>query len=105
MGRKRNNSIGIWLSDRELESLKARISKTPLSQSAFIRKCLLERQMTVIPGIRELTIEIKRIGNNLNQIARAVNEGSLKIISSDFKYIKDDLKAVWEKLLDSLKKI
>lgn len=105
MGRKRNNSIGIWLSDRELESLKAKISKTPLSQSAFIRKCLLDRQMTVIPGIRDLTIEIKRIGNNLNQIARAVNEGSLKIISNDLKYIKDDLKTVWEKLLDSLKKI
>ena len=68
MGRKRNNSIGIWLSDKELESLKVRISKTPLSQSAFIRKCLLERQMTVIPGIRDLTIEIKRIGNNINQM-------------------------------------
>ena len=105
MGRKRNNSIGIWLSDRELESLKTRISKTPLNQSTFIRKCLLDREMTVIPGMRDLTIEIKRIGNNLNQITRAVNEGSLTIISDDLKYVKEDLKTVWEKIFESLKKI
>ncbi len=105
MARKRDNSIGIWLSDEELESLKLRVSKTTLNQSAFIRKCLLEREMTVIPGIRELIIELKRIGNNLNQIARAVNEGSLTVINDDLKDIRYDLSDVWIKLNKALRKI
>ncbi|MCL6087530.1 MAG: MobC family plasmid mobilization relaxosome protein [Actinobacteria bacterium] len=75
MGRKRNNSLGIWLTQEELESLKTRISKTNINQSTYIRKCILEKDMTIIPGIRDLIIEIKRIGNNLNQITRSVNEG------------------------------
>ena len=105
MARKRNNSIGIWLSDEEFENLKLRVSKTTLNQSAFIRKCLLEREMTIIPGIRELIIELKRIGNNLNQLTRSVNEGSLTVINNDLKDIKYDLRDVWIKLNEALRKI
>ena len=105
MTRKRNNSLGIWLSKDELDFLKAEISKTNLSQSIYIRKCILKKEMTIIPGIRDLVIEIKRIGNNLNQITRSVNEGSLKIIGNDLSDIKEDLKKVWEQLASTLKKI
>ena len=105
MTRKRNNSLGIWLSKDELDFLKAEISKTNLPQSIYIRKCILKKEMTIIPGIRDLVIEIKRIGNNLNQITRSVNEGSLKIIGNDLCGIKEDLKKVWEQLASTLKKI
>ena len=105
MRRKRNNSLGIWLTTEELEDLKTKISKTNLNKSAYIRKCILENNITVIPGIRDLTIELKRIGNNLNQITRCVNEGSLTILGDNLKNIKDDLKEVWEGLAKTLKKI
>ena len=105
MRRKRNNSLGIWLTQEELEDLKTKISKTNLNQSAYIRKCILEKNITVIPGIRDLIIEIKRIGNNLNQITRLANEGSLTILGDNVKNIKDDLKSVWEKLAETLRKI
>ena len=105
MRRKRNNSLGIWLTAEELEDLKTKISNTNLNQSAYIRKCILEKNITVIPGIRDLIIEIKRIGNNLNQITRSVNEGSLTILGDNLKNIKDDLGLVWENLAETLKKI
>jgi len=105
MSRKRNNFYAVWLSDNEMSVFKSKISNTNLNQSAYIRKCILEKNITVIPGIRDLIIELKRIGNNLNQIARAVNEGSLKVINDDLKDIEYDLKAVWVKLNEALKKI
>ena len=105
MSRKRNNFYAVWLSDNEMSVFKSKISNTNLNQSTYIRKCILEKNITVIPGIRDLIIELKRIGNNLNQIARAVNEGSLKVINDDLKDIEYDLKAVWVKLNEALKKI
>ena len=105
MSRKRKYSIGIWLDEKELIQLKDRISKTTLSQSSFIRKSILDKNITVIPGIRELIIEIKRIGNNLNQITRLVNRGTLTVLGDDFKVIKEDLKTVWDRLAAALKKI
>ena len=105
MGRKRKYSIGIWLSKNELSLLKNKISKTNLSQSDFIRKSILNKNITVIPGIRDLVIEIKRIGNNLNQLTRSVNRGTLTVLGDDFKVIKEDLKKVWDRLAAVLKKI
>jgi hypothetical protein len=105
MSRKRNISLGIWLTQEELESLKTKISDTNLNQSAYIRKCILEKNITIIPGIRDFMIELKRIGNNLNQITRLANEGSLTIIGDNIKDINEDLKKVWESLAKALKKI
>ena len=105
MSRKRKNLVGFWLDDNEFLSLKNKISQTNFTCSSYLRKCILEKNFTVIPGIRELIIEIKRIGNNLNQITRSVNEGSLTILGDNLKNIKDDLGLVWENLAETLKKI
>jgi len=105
MSRKRNISLGIWLTQEELEGLKMRISNTNLNQSAYIRKSILDKNITVIPGIRDFTIELKRIGNNLNQITHLANEGSLTIIGDNLKNINEDLGSIWEKLAETLKKI
>jgi translation initiation factor 1 (eIF-1/SUI1) len=105
MSRKRKFFVAFWLDDDEFLSMKAKISRTSLNQSTYIRKCILEKEMTIIPGIRDLIIEIKRIGNNLNQITRSVNEGSIKILGDDLADIKEDLKKVWEQLAATLKKI
>ena len=105
MGRKRKKPVTFWLSDKELSSLKNKISKTRLTRSDYLRKCSLNKNITVIPGIRDLVIEIKRIGNNLNQITRSVNRGTLTVLGDDFKVIKEDLKTVWDRLAAALKKI
>ena len=104
MGKKRKFLIGFWLDD-EFLSLKNKISKANLTCSSYLRKSSLDKTIIVIPGIRELIIEIKRIGNNLNQIIRSANEGSIKILGNDLAGIKEDLKKVWEQLDITLKKI
>jgi len=105
MGRKRTNPVTLWLSDQELSLLKDKTSKTNLDRSEYLRKCSLNKKITVIPGIRDLVIEIKRIGNNLNQITRSVNRGTLTVLGDDFKVIKEDLKTVWDRLAAAFKKI
>ena len=105
MSRKRKNLIGFWLDDNEFLSLKNKISQTNSTCSSYLRKCILEKNITVIPGIRDFMIELKRIGNNLNQITRLANEGSLTILGDNVKNINEDLKSVWEKLAETLKKI
>jgi hypothetical protein len=105
MGRKRKKPVTFWLSENELSSLKNKISKTSLTRSDYLRKCSLNKNIIVIPGIRDLVIEIKRIGNNLNQLTRSVNRGTLTVLGDDFKVIKEDLKIVWDRLAAALKKI
>jgi len=103
--RKRKHHISCYLDDKEYIAYRDKRAKTYYSQSEYIRKCVLDKKITVIPGIRDLAVDLKRIGNNLNQLTYRVNTGEVTVLGDNLKEIKDDLKAVWEKLSKMLKKI
>jgi len=105
MARKRNYPVTVWLSEKEMLILKDKISKTYICRSDYIRKCAIGKEIKVIPGIRELIIEIKRIGNSLDEITNSVNRGNLTIVGDNLKSIEEDLKAVWDKLAAIMKKL
>ena len=58
---------------------RSRIEHKALSSyrtlSRYLRDCTLGKDIVVVSGIDALVSELRRIGNNLNQIARAVNSG------------------------------
>jgi len=105
MARKRNYPVTVWLDEKELVLLKDKVSKTYFCRSDYIRKCLLGKNITVVPGIRDLIIEFKRIGSNLDKITRSVNCGTLTVVGNNLKSIKEDLKTVWAKLAGVMKKL
>ena len=105
MARKRNYPVTVWLDEKELVLLKDKVSKTYFCRSDYIRKCSLGKNITVVPGIRDLIIEFKRIGSNLDKITRSVNHGTLTVVGDNLKSIKEDLKTVWAKLARVMKKL
>ena len=105
MARKRNYPVTVWLDEKELVLLKDKISKTYFYRSDYIRKCSLGKNITVVPGIRDLIIEFKKIGSNLDQITRSVNCGTSTVVGDNLKDIKEDLKTVWGKLAVVMKKL
>ena len=56
----------------EYESINLELEKTNLSFSSFTRNLLLKKKINSKTGDK-LVQEINRLGNNLNQIARAVS--------------------------------
>ena len=105
MARKRNYPVTVWLDEKEFMLLKDKISKTNFYRSDYIRKCTLGKNITVVPGIRDLIIEFKRIGRNLDKINRSVNCGTLTVLEDNLESIKEDLKTVWTKLAVVMKKL
>jgi hypothetical protein len=70
MPRKRAKQLKFFVSDKELERIKSKVSASKLNQSDFIRKSALEKDIIVIDGLREFALELKRIGVNLNQLTK-----------------------------------
>ena len=105
MTRKRNCPVTVWLDEKELILLKDKVSKTNFYRSDYIRKCSLGKNITVVPGIRDLIIEFKRIGSNLDKITRLVDCDTSAILGDNLKDIKEDLKTVWAKLAVVMKKL
>ena len=105
MARKRNYPVTAWLDEKELMLLKDKMSKTYFNRSDYIRKCLLGKKITVVPGIREMVIEFKKIGGNLDKITRSVDSGTSAVVGDNLKSIKEDLKTAWGKLAVVMNKI
>ena len=58
---------------REIIEEKAYSSyRTP---SMYLRDCALDKKIVVVKGVDEVANELRKIGNNLNQLTRAVNAG------------------------------
>jgi len=103
--RKRKHHISCYLDDKEYTAYRDKRSKTYYNQSEYIRKCVLDKKITVIPGIRDLIIDLKRIGNNLNQLTHKVNSGDVTVLGDNLKEIEDDLSTFWSGLSKVLRKV
>ena len=60
--------------------------------------CVLEKQIVNTDGIKELLPELKRIGNNLNQIAKRCNEGGMLPSEAEVRKHGEELNKVWQSL-------
>ncbi|MCQ4021773.1 plasmid mobilization relaxosome protein MobC [Ruminococcus sp. zg-924] len=73
--RKRNQTLSIRLTQSEKTALLSKAQKSKLTLTDYILKSSLQTEIKVV-DLQPLLIEMKRIGNNLNQIARKINSGA-----------------------------
>ena len=73
--RNRTNQILIRLNDAEFAQYQKRRKRTGKSGNAICLACLLNHPIRTVENLPEILRQLKAIGNNLNQIARAANAG------------------------------
>lgn|GEM_PF-1787033 len=71
--RKRANEVRIRMDDKEYATYKSKLVASHLSGNTFGIKALTGISVTVIPNSIELIRQLKMLGNNVNQITRAIN--------------------------------
>ena len=64
--------------------------------SMYLRDCALNKQIIVVPGAEQIAGELRRIGNNLNQLTREVHAGYVSEIN--LTETREELKAIWQSL-------
>lgn len=94
--RKRNQTLTVRLTKSEKSAIEARAKKAKMNLTQYILKSTMQAQIYVADDITPLVIEMKRIGNNLNQIAAKVNSGVFH--SANFQEVIDLQKAIYQKL-------
>ena len=106
VNRTRSRAITIRLTEKELENLNQKISKSKMSKQKFFEKLIDEKEILVIEDLPKLILELNRIGINLNQLTKKVNSeeklGVFKKIdlNKDLKTNSDALKSILSTLKD-----
>lgn len=91
-------NISFRVSEEEYQQLQEKISESGKNQQEYILSCVLEKQIVNTDGIKELIPELKRIGNNLNQIAKRCNEGGMLPSEAEVRKHGEELNKVWQSL-------
>ncbi len=94
--RKRNQTLTVRLTVAEKDAILRKAAKARMSLTDYIVASSLLAEIHVAEDTRPLLTELKRIGNNLNQISMKINAGAFQ--SYNFQEVIDMQKAVYEEL-------
>ena len=70
--------------------------KAHMSVSEFVRSSAMGREVTVIEGVDELLTELRRQGNNLNQLTIMARQGRIDMV--DMKPFMEVYSETWQTL-------
>lgn len=104
--RSREHQIKLYLNDDEFTALKTLLETYGGSMSDFIRTSVLNANVVQLQtfnnGIVEHIKQYKQLGNNLNQLTRAVHKGKCQVDQEELQTIRKELTQLWQ-LLKQLK--
>lgn len=103
MNRTRPKQIVIRMTEEEYQKVKKKVEKSGMSQQEYITRAITNKPIVNTGGLKELGLEIKRIGVNLNQIARSCNQGE-KASLDEIRKIGKELNETWRLLRLSVQK-
>ena len=95
---KKDNMIVIRVTRQEKERLIKKSQKAEMTLSEYLIEQGLERDIVIIEDVKNLVYELRKIGNNINQLTHLVNSGYLNVISLD--EVKIELGKIWKELND-----
>ena len=104
MNKTRPKQLAFRVSEAEYKLLQEKIAESGKTQQEYILACVLGKPVVNTDGIRELLPELKRIGNNLNQIARRCNEGGALPSTAEVRKHGEELNEVWRLLKQYLQR-
>ena len=71
--RRRDTTLTIRVTEKEKQYIKKRAKKAGLSVTDYIVRLSLETPIFIPVNMQPFLLELKRIGNNLNQITQKIN--------------------------------
>lgn len=75
--------LSIRIASGDLDTIKQKAKQARMSQSDYVTRCCLGRQVVVIEDLKEVAKQLRAIGNNLNQLTALSNMGRVSIVNLD----------------------
>ena len=95
--RKRNKTLTIRLTEKEYDAITKKAIRSGMSITDFLVATTEQTRICVAEDTKPLISELKRIGNNLNQITAKINAGIFH--SYNFQEVIDLQRKIYTEVL------
>lgn len=95
--RERKNKIEFYVNDEEKSFILEKMKVAKIKNlSAYLRKAAIDEKIEIhdYSGLKEINYNLRKIGVNINQIAKRINETN-SIYQSDMEDIQRKVNEVW----------
>ena len=80
---RKNTTFSIRIASSDLDTIKKKAKQARMSQSDYVTRCCLGRQVVVIEDLKEAAKQLRAIGNNLNRLTVLANMGRINVTNLD----------------------
>ena len=98
----KDKKINIRLTEKEKSIIEAKAKKLNMTLTKFIISSCLKDKIVIINGLDKVDTELRRIGNNINQLTRLANEKIITVI--DLKELRMEVNNIWQLLKQLVQK-
>ena len=92
----KNRHFNFRVNEKEYNKIKSKIEKSKLNTSEYLLRTAMNKEIIVIEGLETIIIQLRKIGNNINQLTKLCNQGRLRNIN--LEDIKKEMKSIWQLL-------
>lgn len=105
MNKSRPIQVTFRVSQEEFDELKSKVKQSGMKQQEYILKSVLKKEIVNTDGIKEVYTELKRQGNNLNQLTKKLNEKGYVDYKQELPMMEKELRESWQLLKQYLQKL
>ena len=107
MSRKRNIQVIFWVSEKERDLIEEKMAQLGTeNMSAYLRKIAIDGYIVKLdlPELREMVSLLRRTGNNVNQLAKRMNETG-RVYAADMDDILQNQERLWQAANDIITRL
>ncbi len=93
----KHNKYSFRVNNKDYEKIEKNIKKSKLSITEYMTKSALNKEIVVIDDLKELVLEVNKIGVNINQLTKLANQGKVDC-AGELEEINKELVEVWQLL-------
>lgn len=98
----KDKKINIRLSEKEKNIIEVKAKKLNMTITKFIISSCLKDKIVIVNELDKVGTELRRIGNNINQLTRLANKKIITVI--DLKELRMEVNNVWQLLKQLVQK-
>lgn len=98
----KDKKINIRLTEKEKNIIELKAKKLNMTLTKFIVSSCLKDKIVIVNGLDKVDSELRRIGNNINQLTRLANEKIITVI--DLKELRMEVNNIWQLLKQLVQK-
>ena len=92
----KNKHFNFRVNEKEYNKIKSKIEKSELNTSEYLLKTAMNKEIIVIDGLEEIIMQLRKIGNNINQLTKLCNQG--RLTSINLEDVKKEMNSIWQLL-------